>query len=168
LPQFPHVYNLRAAAIAVYPMYRGVARLVGMETLEHGPTVVDEFACLRDRWSDFDFFFLHVKHTDSRGEDGDFDAKVKVIEETDRHVGELMTLQPDVLVVTGDHSTPARLRSHSWHPVPFLLWSKDAMPDNATSFGERECSRGVYGVIHATDLMPLAMGHAGRLARFGA
>lgn len=168
LPQFPEIYRVRAAAIAVYPMYRGVARLVGMETLEHGSEIADEFACLRDHWADYDFFFLHVKSTDSRGEDGDFEAKVKVIEEVDRQVGAMGDLEPTVLLITGDHSTPARLRSHSWHPVPFLLWSPNAFPDAAERFGERACTRGVYGLVHATELIPLAMGHASRLARFGA
>ena len=168
LPQFPEIYRLKAAAIAVYPMYRGVARLVGMELVEHGTHLEEEFAALRTYWDRYDFFFLHVKPTDSRGEDGDFDAKVAVIEAVDRLVGEMMALQPDVVLITGDHSTPAKLRSHSWHPVPFLLWSDTAMPDGAQAFGERECARGVYGCIPATALVPLMLGHAGRLSRFGA
>ncbi len=169
LPQFPEIYKVRAGAIAVYPMYRGVARLVGMELIQHGSDIEDEFAALREHWEAYDFFFLHVKPTDSRGEDGNFEAKVNVIETVDRFVGDMMTdLQPDVLLITGDHATPAKLRSHSWHPVPFLLWSRSAMPDAAQSFGERECARGYYGVIPANELMPLVMGHAGRLTRFGA
>lgn len=168
LPQFPEIYRLSAAAIAVYPMYRGVARLVGMECLEHGTEIADEFAALRQHWEAYDFFFLHVKPTDSRGEDGAFEAKVKVIETVDRLVGEMMNLDPDVVLITGDHSTPAKLRSHSWHPVPFLLWSKTAMPDAAQAFGERECAKGVYALTPATELVPLMMAHAGRLSRFGA
>ncbi len=169
LPQFPEIYQVRAGAIAVYPMYRGVARLVGMELIQHGSDIEDEFAALQDHWQEYDFFFLHVKPTDSRGEDGNFEAKVQVIETVDRLVGQLVdTLKPDVLLITGDHSTPAKLKSHSWHPVPFLIWSRTAMPDAAQSFGERECARGVYGLIPATELIPLMMGHAGRLTRFGA
>lgn len=168
LPQFPDIYKVKAGAIAVYPMYRGVARLVGMNLLEHGSDIAEEFEALKAHWDEYDFFFLHVKPTDSRGEDGNFEAKVKVIEEVDRHVAELLQLKPDVLIITGDHSTPAKLKSHSWHPVPFLLWAYDAMPDAAQSFGERECAKGQYGIMPATELMPLAMGHAGRLARFGA
>lgn len=168
LPQFPDIYRLKAGAIAVYPMYRGVARLVGMELLEHGNSIEDEFAALKAHWDAYDFFFLHVKPTDSRGEDGNFEAKVNVIEKVDRLISDLMALKPDVLLITGDHSTPAKLRSHSWHPVPFLLWSQNAMPDAAQAFGERECARGVYGLIPATELVPLMLGHAGRLSRFGA
>ncbi len=168
LPQFPDIYQVKAGAIAVYPMYRGVARLVGMELLEHGGDIEDEFAALNAHWDAYDFFFLHVKPTDSRGEDGNFEAKVQVIERVDRLIPDLMALNPDVVLITGDHSTPAALRSHSWHPVPFLLWSKNAMPDAAQSFGERECAKGIYSLIPATELVPLMMGHAGRLSRFGA
>ncbi len=168
LPQFPEIYRLKAGAIAVYPMYRGVARLVGMDLLEHGSTIAEEFASLKAHWDAYDFFFLHVKPTDSRGEDGDFDAKVAVIEEVDRHLEAILALEPDVILITGDHSTPARVRSHSWHPVPFLLWSKTAMPDAAQAFGERECAKGMYPLIPATELVPLMLGHAGRLSRFGA
>ncbi|NPA90092.1 MAG: 2,3-bisphosphoglycerate-independent phosphoglycerate mutase [Chloroflexi bacterium] len=168
LPQFTQIYRVKAGAIAVYPMYRGVARLVGMELLSHGSSIEEEFAALKAHWDAYDFFFLHVKPTDSRGEDGDFQAKVQVIEEVDRHVGELMELKPDVLLITGDHATPAKLRSHSWHPVPFLLWAENAMPDGAQAFGERECAKGYYSVLPAPHLVPLMMGHAGRLSRFGA
>ena len=112
--------------------------------------------------------FIHVKYTDSRGEDGNFDAKKAVIEEVDAALPRLLDLKPDVLIVTGDHSTPAKLRSHSWHPVPTILWSLNAMPDQVQSFGERACASGHMGVFHATTLIPQAMAHAGRLARFGA
>lgn len=169
LPSFTDIYQLRAGAIAIYPMYRGVASLVGMTILETGTTHQSEVDTLRQHWNDFDFFFLHVKYTDSRGEDGNFEAKVKVIEEIDGLIPQIEELGPYVLIVTGDHSTPAKLRSHSWHPVPTLLWSPDAMPDRCQMFGERECaSLGILGTFHATDLIPLAMGHAGRLNRYGA
>ncbi len=168
LPRFPDIYKLRAAAIAIYPMYRGVAKLVGMDVLEPGQTLADEVARLREAWARYDFFFVHIKPTDSRGEDGDFAAKVKVIEEVDALIPDIMALGPTVLIVTGDHATPAKLKSHSWHPVPVLLWSPNARPDGVASFGERTCRTGGLGIFQATDLMPLAMGHALRLARYGA
>jgi 2,3-bisphosphoglycerate-independent phosphoglycerate mutase len=168
LPRFPDIYKLRAAAIAIYPMYRGVAKLVGMDVLEPGQTLADEVARLREAWARYDFFFVHIKPTDSRGEDGDFTAKVKVIEEVDALIPDIVALGPTVLIVTGDHATPAKLKSHSWHPVPVLLWSPNARPDGVASFGERTCRTGGLGIFQATDLMPLAMGHALRLARYGA
>ncbi len=170
LPQFGSIYGLNAACVAVYPMYRGVANLVGMEILEfEGERPQDEFSALGARWSDFDFAFIHIKATDSRGEDGDFDGKAAVIEEVDRQLGLLMDLEPAVLAVTGDHSTPARMRSHSWHPVPVLIWAPDTVrPDDSQAFGERVCARGGLGTIPAKSLMALLLGHAGRLNKFGA
>lgn len=167
-PKFPDIFKLRAAAIAVYPMYRGVAKLVGMDLLDTGTTIEEEMAALRRHWAEYDFFFVHIKYADSRGEDGDFAAKVKVIEEVDAWIPRIRELNPDVLIVTGDHSTPALLKAHSWHPVPTILWSPTALPDNVRSFGERACATGALGLFHATDLMPLALGHAGRLSRYGA
>ncbi len=169
LPAFPDVFGLQAAAIAVYPMYRGVARLVGMEPVDFaGKTPADQVRALRHAWSAYDFFFVHVKKTDSYGEDGNFAAKVGVIEEVDAVIPDLMALQPDVLIVTGDHSTPVALRSHSWHPVPALLWSPTVRPDQTRHFGERDCATGSMGLFPATSLMPQAMAHAGRFKRFGA
>ncbi|MEE9216936.1 MAG: 2,3-bisphosphoglycerate-independent phosphoglycerate mutase [Anaerolineales bacterium] len=170
LPQFGSIYGLNAACVAVYPMYRGVANLVGMEILEfEGERPQDEFSALGARWGDFDFAFIHIKATDSRGEDGDFDGKAAVIEEVDRQLGLLMDLEPAVLAVTGDHSTPARMRSHSWHPVPVLIWAPDTVrPDDSQAFGERVCARGGLGTIPAKSLMALLLGHAGRLNKFGA
>jgi 2,3-bisphosphoglycerate-independent phosphoglycerate mutase len=170
LPRFPEVYGLRAAAIATYPMYRGVARLVGMGVLPvSGDEIEDEVEALRAGWGEYDYFFFHVKKTDSAGEDGDFEQKVKVIEQVDRvAVPAILELNPDVLIVTGDHSTPSVLKSHSWHPVPTLLWSRYCLPDGSTEFGERACARGSLGVFPATDEMPLAMGHALRLIKYGA
>ena len=167
-PKFPDIFKLRAAAIAVYPMYRGVARLVGMELLDAGTTIEEEIEALRRHWAEYDFFFVHIKYADSRGEDGDFAAKVKVIEEVDTWLPRIRELQPDVLIVTGDHSTPALLKAHTWHPVPTILWSPSALPDRVSSFGERACASGALGLFPATDLMPLALGHAGRLTRYGA
>ncbi len=171
LPKYRDVYKLRAACVAVYPMYKGVARLVGMDVIATDPhdTPQDEFNHVARVWNDYDFFFCHIKYTDSRGEDGDFDAKVKVIESVDAALPTLINLKPDVLIITGDHSTPATYKAHSWHPVPTLLWApKTHMPDRAQVFGERECMAGALGQFPATDLMPLALAHAGRLAKYGA
>ncbi len=169
LPRFPDIYGMRAAAIAVYPMYRGVASLVGMEVIEfEGDRPEHEVDALARVWKDHDFFFIHVKKTDSYGEDGNFQAKVHEIEAVDAVIPRILELEPGALIVTGDHSTPARLRSHSWHPVPTLLWSPTAMPDQVQHFGERACASGQLGVFHATTLLPQAMAHAGRLKRFGA
>jgi 2,3-bisphosphoglycerate-independent phosphoglycerate mutase len=170
LPQFDDIYGLRATCIAVYPMYRGVSRLVGMEIQElHGDKPEDEFDVVKNIWGDYDFFFVHIKKTDSRGEDGDFNAKAKVIESVDRALPQLLNLEPDVIAVTGDHSTPARLRRHSWHPVPFLLWAPaTARADSTRTFGERACANGGFGTIPATYIMPLMMAHADRWEKFGA
>jgi 2,3-bisphosphoglycerate-independent phosphoglycerate mutase len=168
IPQFEEVYRLRAGAIAVYPMYRGLARLVGMTILQPGTSLADQLEALRRHWDDADFFFLHYKYTDAAGEDGDFERKVACIEELDAAIPAIVDLGPDVLIVTGDHSTPATLRSHSWHPVPVLLAASTCRPDAATSFGERSCLQGGLGQVEAKYLLPLALAHAGRLAKFGA
>lgn len=169
LPRFPDIYGLRAASIAVYPMYNGVARLVGMEKIDfEGERPHHEIETMERVWADYDFFFIHIKKTDSYGEDGNFAAKVHEIEEVDALIPRIIALQPGALIITGDHSTPAKLRSHSWHPVPILLWSPTAMPDQVQSFGERACASGHLGLFHATTLISQAMGHAGRLKRFGA
>ena len=169
LPAFPDLFGLRAAAIAVNPTYRGIAKLVGMQVLKvDGDTVADEFAALEKSWCDFDFFYLHVKQTDLAGEDGDFGRKVRVIEEVDALMPRLMALQPDVVIVTGDHSTPAALKGHSWHPVPTLLYGKYVRADDIAEFGERACARGSLGVLPAKDIMPLALANAQRLAKFSA
>lgn len=170
LPQFPEIFNLRPACIAAYPMYRGVAKLVGMQVIDFtGATPEDAFRAVAKAWKDFDFFFVHIKQTDSRGEDGDFPAKVKVIESVDAALPALLELKPDVLLITGDHSTPAKLKSHSWHPVPLLLWAPaSARPDAETEFSENMCARGGLGTFHTTEMMPLALGHAHRLTKYGA
>ena len=168
MPTFAEVYRLRAGAIAVYPMYRGLARLVGMTVLPAGSRWAEQVARLRQNWSDYDFFFLHYKYTDAAGEDGDFARKVKCIEEFDAQIARVIELRPDVVVVTGDHSTPAALRSHSWHPVPVVLAASTCRPDEATAFGENQCVRGGLGQIEAKYLLPLALAHAGRLAKYGA
>ena len=169
LPRFPDIYQMRAAAIAVYPMYKGVAKLVGMDVIEfEGDRPHHEVAALARAWNDYDFFFIHVKKTDSYGEDGNFDAKVHEIEEVDKVLPDLLALGPSVVIITGDHSTPAKLRSHSYHPVPTLFWGADVMPDSAMSFGERAAEHGALGRFHATEMVPWAVGYAGRLQRFGA
>jgi 2,3-bisphosphoglycerate-independent phosphoglycerate mutase len=168
-PQMKDVFGVRCAAVATYPMYRGLSKLVGMEPIKTGDTTASLFDTLEDIWQDYDFFFLHVKGADSAGEDGDFDRKVTVIAEVDRLVPRLMALNPDVVLVTGDHSTPAVLRMHSWHPVPVLLWSKYCRADAVEDFGERGCMWGGLGpAIPAVDLLPLALANAGRLGKFGA
>lgn len=170
LPAFPEVYGLRSACIAVYPMYKGVAELVGMTVLpSEGDRPQDEFAAVARAWKDFDFFFVHIKKTDSRGEDGDFAAKSAVIEGVDAALPGLLDLSPAVVAVTGDHSTPAKLKTHSWHPVPFLLWAPATVrPDDQRQFGETACARGGLGTFPATDAMPLLLAHALRLEKFGA
>jgi len=168
LPRLTDIYGVRAAVIAVYPMYRGLAKLAGMQAVKTGDSVADEFAALESVYGEFDFFFVHVKKTDSAGEDGNFDRKVSVIEEADAQIPRLLRLKPDVLVVTGDHSTPAAFRAHSWHPVPVLLVSKWCRPDGAPRFTERECRTGGIGHVRAAELMPLVMAHAERLTKFGA
>lgn len=167
-PSFGDRFQLTAAAIAGYPMYRGVAGLVGMSVLPPAETPDALVESLRDHYDKFDFFFLHFKKTDSTGEDGDFEAKVKATEIFDGIVPGVLSVDPDVLVATGDHSTPSRLKSHSWHPVPLVLRAKTARRDGVRSFGEAECLGGGLGVIRAVDLMPLMLAHAGRLAKFGA
>ena len=168
-PTFMDRYKLRALAIARYPMYRGVARLVGME-IQPPPATDDGIVeALRARWNDFDFFFLHFKYADSRGEDGDFGAKAKAIANVDRLVPGIAALNPDVLVVTGDHSTPARWKAHSWHASPLLVASKWTRPVGATGFGETQCAiHDELGTFLAKDLITLALAHAGRLAKYGA
>jgi 2,3-bisphosphoglycerate-independent phosphoglycerate mutase len=170
LQSYQDAYGLKAACVAVYPMYKGVSYLVGMDLIDFkGDHPEDEFAAVKKHWNEYDFFFVHIKKTDSMGEDGNFDGKVKIIEGVDKALPGLLALKPDVLIITGDHSTPAVMKSHSWHPVPFLLWSPGiGMPDRETQFGERACARGGLGTIHGTHAMPLALGHAGRLAKFGA
>ncbi|RME50607.1 MAG: phosphoglycerate mutase, partial [Caldilineae bacterium] len=169
LPPFPEIYKLRAAAVAVYPMYKGVARLVGMDVLPHNAqTPAEQFAVVEEYWDDYDFFFVHIKKTDSYGEDGNFAAKVGVIEAVDAALPTLLALKPDVLLITGDHSTPAKVRRHSWHPVPVLLAAETARRDPATAFGETACRTGSLGPLHHVDLMPLALAHAMRLGKYGA
>lgn len=170
LQSYRDAYGLKAACVAVYPMYRGVSRLVGMDVLEfEGEYPEHEFAAVKEVWDDYDFFFVHIKKTDSTGEDGNFDGKVHIIEGVDEALPRLLELKPDVLIITGDHSTPAKMKAHSWHPVPFLLWAPEtAMPDHQKEFGERACAQGGLGTFPALDTMPQALGHANRINKYGA
>ncbi|EDL56572.1 2,3-bisphosphoglycerate-independent phosphoglycerate mutase [Gimesia maris] len=168
IPTFEEVYGTRAAAVAVYPMYRGLARLVSMDVKDAGQTLESQMDCLEKIWDDYDFFFVHYKYTDSTGEDGNFDAKVARTEDVDTCIPRITALNPDVLIVTGDHSTPAKMKSHSWHPVPVLLSAENARFDGCQSFGESECIQGGLGQFEAKYLMWLAMAHAGRLEKYGA
>jgi 2,3-bisphosphoglycerate-independent phosphoglycerate mutase len=170
-PQFPsmtEIYKLKPAAIASYPMYRGLARVVGMDILKTGPAMEDEMATLKQNYDNYDFFFIHIKETDARGEDGDFTAKVKALEHVDRIIPEISALNPDVIIVAGDHSTPAMIKGHSWHPVPVLIYSEWCRPDNVEQFSETACTFGGLGRIPATDIMPLAMANALKLNKYGA
>jgi 2,3-bisphosphoglycerate-independent phosphoglycerate mutase len=169
LPTYPELYGLHPAAIAIHGMYRGVARLAGMEVQDLcGPTIADEFAALEKCWNDFDFFYLHIKKTDTCGENGDFMGKVRAIEEVDALIPRLLDLQPDVLIIGGDHSSPAVLKAHSWHPVPVLIHAAHVRADGLSEFGERACSRGSLGILPATHIIRIALANAGRLAKYGA
>src|SRR5690606_8812201 len=164
IPRFPELYQLRAAVLAVYPMCRGLAKLVGMTELPAGEGFRHQLAALREAWDEYDFFFIHVKGADAAGEDGDFQRKVQEIEAVDALLPQLLDLKPDVLVVTGDHSTPAALRSHSWHPVPVLLASRWARPNPwVEEFGETACTRGTLGHFRSRELMGLMLAHGLRL-----
>lgn len=168
LPTYEEVYGLRAAAIAVYPMYKGLARLVGMDIVGNAQTLEEQIATLEQHWNDYDFFFIHFKYTDSTGEDGNFDEKVKKIEQLDAVLPSIQKLGPQVMIVTGDHSTPSFLKSHSWHPVPTLLVSDCCRPDPHREFNESTCITGGLGHFEAKYLMLLAMGNAHRMNKFGA
>lgn len=168
MPGYEEVYGLRAAAIAVYPMYRGLASLVGMDIVGKATTLEEQMQVLKQHWNDYDFFFIHFKYTDSTGEDGNFAEKVRRTEELDACLPSITALKPEVLIVTGDHSTPAYLKSHSWHPVPTLLVSDCCRPDPHTSFGETTAITGGLGQFEAKYLMLLALSNAGRMGKYGA
>jgi 2,3-bisphosphoglycerate-independent phosphoglycerate mutase len=168
IPGFCELYGLRSAALAIYPMYKGLARTVGMDILDCGNTFSDQLRTLEAHWDKYDYFFIHYKYTDSCGEDGDFLSKVKHIEALDSSINSLVRLDPTVLAVTGDHSTPAALKSHSWHPVPLLLVSPTCRRDGSTAFTETACSKGALGNMESKYLMGLLLAHALRLEKFGA
>jgi 2,3-bisphosphoglycerate-independent phosphoglycerate mutase len=168
LPQFRDLYKLDSATIATYPMYRGLGRLVGMDVLTTGETFAEEVKTIAENWDRYDYFFLHYKYTDTTGEDGDFDAKVRAIEEVDRSLPDLLALKPDVICITGDHSTPSLLRQHSWNPVPFLLRGAFEIADDVDQFTEKACQKGTLGRFPAQQAMLMLMGSALKLEKFGA
>ncbi len=167
-PSMAEVFELRPAAVAHYPMYRGLAKLVGMEALPTGPALDDTIGTVRENWHRFDYFFVHYKYTDTAGEDGDFDRKVAKLEEADAAIPSLLALKPDVLMVAGDHSTPAVLAAHSWHPVPFLMRASWTRADGCDAFNEVALQKGSLGTFPAVEAMPLARAHAGRFTKYGA
>ncbi len=170
-PSIPHMaelYKLRPAAVANYPMYKGLAKLLGMDVLSVGAETADLFDALEREYSHHDFFYVHYKKTDAAGEDGNFDKKVAAIEELDRFIPRLLALKPDVLVVTSDHSTPALLHGHSWHPNPFVLVAPNAQPDGVTMLTEAACARGALGRFRSIYAMPLMLAHALKLKKYGA
>jgi 2,3-bisphosphoglycerate-independent phosphoglycerate mutase len=164
----PDLYKLRPAGIANYPMYKGLAKLLGMTTYKVGPETADLFDTLEAHYAEHDFFYVHYKKTDAAGEDGNYAAKVAAIEEIDAFIPRLEALKPDVLVVTADHSTPAALHGHSWHPNPFLLVAPTALPDETGVFTERACGGGLLGRFPSVNAMPLMLAHAGKLKKYGA
>ena len=169
ITSFQEKYRLNPVAVAAYPLYRGVARLCGMKLVDTGFSVEEEFETVRSLWkSDHDFFFVHVKKTDSHGEDGNQEKKIEVIEELDRRLPMLLDLEPEVILVTGDHSTPCALKSHSWHPVPFLIRSAVCGPDDVEVFHENACDHGGLGIFPATSIMNIALANAGKLIKYGA
>jgi 2,3-bisphosphoglycerate-independent phosphoglycerate mutase len=168
IPSMKELFGLKPAAFAVYPDYKGVSRLVGMEVIDGLKELEDQAEALKKHWDKYDFFFVHHKYTDSRGEDGDFQAKVAEIEKVDAFLPKLTALDPRVLIVTGDHSTPAVLKAHSSHPIPFLIHGRNVRPDTVREFGERACTAGLWGVIPGAMLMRLALSYAEKLAKYGA
>ena len=168
MPHFADTWNIKAAAIAAYPMYKGLANIVGMDVLAGGTSIDEEINTLEKSWDDYDFFFLHYKNTDTYGEDGNFPEKKAAIEYYDSLVPRLTSLKPDVMIVTGDHSSPAIMAAHSWHPVPLLLSSKYVRYNKHSGFSEKECNSGNLGMLYAKNLMTLAFAHAGRLTKYGA
>jgi 2,3-bisphosphoglycerate-independent phosphoglycerate mutase len=168
IPTMSERFKLRPAAIVTYPMYRGLARLVGMEILKTGETVREEVETLKNYFDRYDFFYIHFKKPDIAGEDGNFKMKVKAIEEIDRILPFIFKLKPNVLVITGDHSTPTPLKSHSWHPNPILLSSKYVRPDGIRRFTERHCQRGQLGRFPAMNVIPLMLANGLKLKKFGA
>ncbi len=168
IPSMRDLFKTKAGAIASYPMYRGLARLVGMEILETGETVEDEMNTMMNHFEDFEFFFFHIKEPDIKGEDGDFEGKVAALEKIDTLIPEIVKLEPDVLAITGDHSTPSILGSHSWHPNPVIIFSKYVRTDSVVRFTERECAMGGLGRILAVNLMPLLLANALKMKKFGA
>jgi 2,3-bisphosphoglycerate-independent phosphoglycerate mutase len=168
IPTMQELFKVRPAAIANYPMYKGLAKILGMEVMDVGSETTDLFDALEKNWAGYDFFYIHYKKTDSAGEDGKFAAKIAAIEVLDPFIPRLLALKPDVLVVTSDHSTPALLKGHSWHPNPFVLVSPTAGTDDVAAFTERACAKGILGRFRSISAMPLMLAHAIKLKKYGA
>jgi 2,3-bisphosphoglycerate-independent phosphoglycerate mutase len=169
LPTLQQRFGINPCCIATYPMYKGLASLVGMKVVPvKGTDLKDEIQALKEVWETYDYFFVHIKKTDSYGEDGNAEAKIKTIESFDQYLLEILDLNPQVLCITGDHSTPCIMKAHSWHPVPTLVWSPYVLGNTSERFTERECLKGELGIFYAYKLMPLLLAHAGRLKKFGA
>lgn len=168
LPGFGERYGLRAAAVAIYPMYRGISRLVGMDVLGRPASLDDQLSILSGAWDDYDYFFFHHKATDSAGEDGNRPAKIAAIERLDAAIPAIRALHPDVLMVSGDHSTPTQMAAHSWHPVPVVIWGQRCGRDGTSRFGERWCLGGGLGIRPMKTMMPILLASAGRLQKYGA
>jgi len=168
IPTFEEKYKLKSACIATYPMYKGVSKVVGMDIIEAGETVEEEFETLNKIYNDYDFFFLHIKKTDSLGEDGNFRGKVKILEDVDSKIWQIKKLKFESIAITGDHSTPAVLKGHSWHPVPLVIVSPNMIPDDVKKFTERECAKGILGTIYAKQIMYLLLAGSLKLGKFGA
>ncbi len=168
IPSMRDLYLLTPVAIAHYPMYKGLAKIVGMDVIDVGPSMNELFKALKESFHKYDFFYLHIKKTDSYGEDGNFESKIKIIEEFDSILPEIIALNPDVLVITSDHSTPSLLKAHSWHPNPFLLYSKWERYGSSERFTEKECRKGSLGIFYAKDAILLMLANALKLKKFGA
>ena len=168
IESFEKKYLLNPVCIASYPMYKGLAKLVGMNVIAGLETIDDEIEILNKVYNDYDFFYLHYKKTDSAGEDGDFNRKVQTIEEFDTKIRGMRNLKFDVICLTGDHSTPSVLKGHSWHPVPIVIVSQNIIPDDVNSFTERACAKGMLGTIPATSIMYILLANALKLEKFGA
>ena len=168
IPTMQALFKLRPAAIANYPMYKGLAKLLGMDVLAVGGETADLFEALEKNWDEHDFFYVHYKRTDSTGEDGNMSAKVAAIEALDPFLPRITALKPNVLVVTSDHSTPSALKGHSWHPNPFLLVAGTAGVDDVAAFTERACAKGYLGRFRSISAMPLMLAHALKLQKYGA
>jgi 2,3-bisphosphoglycerate-independent phosphoglycerate mutase len=168
LPSMQDVFGVRPATVATYPMYRGVAQLVGMEALPKVGSLSEQIEQMGRYWDDYDYLFAHEKEADRAGHDGERDAKIAAIEAVDAVVPDLVSLGPDVIAITGDHAAPTQLSAHSWHPVPVLLWGSKVGRDAVSTFGERACATGILGHLRTQDLMPLMLASAGRLEKYGA
>ena len=168
LELFEERYKLKPACLAVYPMYKGLAQLVGMKKIEGAQTISDQFETYLNEYDNYDFFFIHYKYTDMHGEDGNFDAKRKSIEELDRALPLLLEKKPDVLAITGDHSTPCKVRGHSWHPQPVLLHSEYSGCDKLERFTETGANLGSLGVFDAKFLIRHMQANALMFDKYGA